>query len=94
VSNVTLRIPDTPPVPELSPLGSSIATPASGPGKELQNTEDSSNLSPFSRLASQAFEADPQRVEALRQQFQSGQYTPDAYRTAEKMVEEHLDNPD
>jgi anti-sigma28 factor (negative regulator of flagellin synthesis) len=45
-------------------------------------------------LASQAFEADPQRVEALRQQFQSGQYTPDAYRTAEKMVEEHLDNPD
>jgi anti-sigma28 factor (negative regulator of flagellin synthesis) len=45
-------------------------------------------------LAVQALEADPQRVEALRLQFQSGQYAPDPYKTSEKMVAEHLDNSD
>ena len=94
--SVTLRIPDTQPAPlqSISPLGSPSGTPTSGQGKELQNAEDSANLSPVSRLAGQALEADPQRVEALRLQFQAGQYTPDAYKTSEKMVEEQLDNPD
>ena len=100
--SVTLRISDTQPAPEttppgpqrISPPGSSSGTPASVQGKQLQNAEDSANLSPVSRLAAQAIEADPQRVEALRLQFQAGQYTPDAYKTSEKMVEEHLGNPD
>ena len=100
--SVTLRISDTQPAPEptppgpqpISPPGSSGGTPASAQGKQPQNAEDSTNLSALSRLAGQAMEADPQRVEALRLQFQAGQYTPDAYKTSEKMLEEHLDNPD
>jgi anti-sigma28 factor (negative regulator of flagellin synthesis) len=94
VSSVTLRVSDTPPAPEPSPLGSTRGTEASETGKPLQNAEDSGNLSPLSRLAAQELESDPQRVEALRQQFQSGQYVPDAYKTSEQMVEEHLGNPD
>lgn len=91
---VTLRISDIPPAPEPSPLGTTTRTVASGAEKPLESVEDSANLSPVTRLATQALEADPQRVEALRLQFQSGQYTPDAYKTSEKMVEEHLDDPD
>jgi anti-sigma28 factor (negative regulator of flagellin synthesis) len=102
VISVTLRISDAQPAPEptppgpqaIGPRGSFSGTPASAQGKQLQNAEDSADLSPVSRLAAQAIEGDPQRVEVLRLQFQAGQYTPDAYKTSEKMVEEHLDNPD
>ena len=99
--SVTLRISDTQPAPEPTPpssqpglLGSASGTTASAQGKQLQNAEDSADLSVLSRLAGQAMETDPQRVEALRLQFQAGQYTPDAYKTSEKMVVEQLDNPD
>jgi anti-sigma28 factor (negative regulator of flagellin synthesis) len=93
VNSVTLRISNTTPPPEPNPANSATVPALNGQRTEPGATSDLVNLSPVSGFVRQATEGDPQRVEALRLKFQSGQYAPDAQQTSEKMVEGELQDP-